>query len=110
LGNCAYKATSFKNFLRRYSETLRELALKRTSLHDCRLGELIRIMRENMSIENDALEGYLAEYKADPALEPHDNSGGLELMLKLRKRGDHVKRSIANFVTKRLDHYPICIL
>jgi len=75
LGHCAYKASSFKNFLKRHSETLRELTLKRTGLHGCRLEELLRFMRENMSIENVALEGYLAEYQADPALEPYDDPG-----------------------------------
>jgi hypothetical protein len=67
-------------------------------------------MRENMSIENVALEGYLAEYKADPALEPYDDPGDLELTLELRERCDHAKRSIANFVTRRSDRYPIYIL
>jgi hypothetical protein len=66
-------------------------------------------MREKMSIENVALEGYLTEYKADLALEPNDDPGDLELTLELRERGDNVKRSIANFVMRRSDHHLIYI-
>jgi hypothetical protein len=104
LDYCAYKASSFKDFLKRHSETLKGLTLKRTSLHGCRLEELFRFMCENMSIGNVALEGYLAEYKADPALEPYDDPGDLELTLELRERGDLAKRSITNFITRRSDN------
>jgi hypothetical protein len=67
-------------------------------------------MCENVSIGNVALEGYLAEYKTDPALEPCDDPGDLELTLELWELGDHAKRSIANFVTRRSDNYLIYIL